>query len=66
MSQVDYLKRIASKINEKGIKKEDLINQVNALYGRSIPNNLTNVLRDFGYLYDQNEKIWYKGDPIGY
>ena len=66
MSQVDYLKRIASKINEKGIKKDDLINQVNALYGKSIPRNLTNILYDFGYLYDQNEKIWYKGDPLGY
>jgi hypothetical protein len=66
MSQVDYLKRIASKINEKGIKKEDLINQVNTLYGKPIPRNLTNILHDFGYSYDQNEKIWYKGDPIGY
>ena len=66
MSQVDYIRRIASKISEKGIKKEDLINQVNTLYGKPIPRNLTNVLYDFGYSYDQNEKIWYKGDPVGY
>jgi hypothetical protein len=66
MSQVDYVKRVASKINEKGIKKEDLINQVNTLYGKPIPRNLTNILHDFGYSYDQNEKIWYKGDPVGY
>ena len=66
ITQIECIKRIASKVNDKGIKKEDLINQVNAFLGKPIARNLPNSLYDYGYSYDQNEKIWYKGDPIGY
>ena len=66
MSQLQVLKLVASKITKLGLKKQDLLVQVETLYGKSIPGNLTNFLSDYGFVYDQGEKTWYRSEEFAY
>jgi hypothetical protein len=46
------------------MRKEELMKQAESLYGKPVSHNLTSRLYRFGFIYDKNEEIWYKGELI--
>ena len=66
LSQEDCLKVIASKIDTYGISKSDLLDKVQSLYGKNVPYNIPAKLYRYGFIFNETDKVFQKGEIVEY
>ena len=66
LSQEDCLKIMASKISEDGMKKQDIFEQTQSLYGDDVAYNILSKLTQYGFTFNKNSETWHKGEIVDY
>ena len=66
LSQEDCLKITASKISEDGMKKQDIFEKTQSLYGNDVAYNILSKLTQYGFTFNKNSETWHKGELVEY
>ena len=66
LSQEDCLKIIGSKISEDGMKKQEIFDQTQSLYGKDVAYNILSKLAHYGFTFNKSSDTWHKGEIVDY